>query len=178
MILKFNCRSIQNISQYNYIYNILHDYMCGTDATNKKWIGENTDPSNKASWVNGVSISRRGYPIGLWNSNALTSDDKFDASARDADNFIIRNWLGFLSGSASTNIIHTDMYGQIDIEITLDQAGILMLGQATTTAAAGSLDSTLNSTSYAFLWDIATTNGGAVAAEAAQFVISNIGFNP
>ena len=37
------------------------------------------------------------------------------------------------------------MYGAIDIEITLDQAGILMLGQATTTAAAGSLDSTLNS---------------------------------
>ena len=52
-----------------------------------------------------------------------------------------------------------------------------MLGQATTTAAAGSLDSTLNSTNYGFLGDIATTNGGAVAAEAAQFVISNIGFN-
>ena len=99
------------------------------------------------------------------------------ASARDADNYCIRSWLGFLSGSASTNVIHTDMYGAIDIEITLDQAGILMLGQATTTAAAGSLDTTLNSTNYAFLGDIATTNGGAVAAEAAQFVRSNIGFN-
>ena len=62
--VKINCRSIQNISQYNYIYNILHD-MCGTDATNKKRIGENADPSNKAAWVNGVSIPRRGYPIGL-----------------------------------------------------------------------------------------------------------------
>ena len=30
---------------------------------------------------------------------------------------------------------------------------------------------------YGFLGDIATTNGGAVAAEAAQFVMSNIGFN-
>ena len=110
------------------IYNILNDYMCGIDATNKKQIGENADPSNKASWINSVSIPRRGYPIGLWNSNALTSDDKFDASARDADYYSIRNWLGFLSGSASTNVIHTDMYGSIDIEITLDQDGILMLG--------------------------------------------------
>ena len=67
------------------IYNILHDYMCGTDATNKKRIGKNADPSNKAAWVNGVSISRRGYPVGLWNSNALTVDDKFDVSTRDAD---------------------------------------------------------------------------------------------
>ena len=66
--------------------------------------------------INGVSIPRRGYPIGLWNANALTSDDEFDASGRDADNYTIRNWLGLLSGGASTNIIHTDMYGQIDIE--------------------------------------------------------------
>ena len=46
------------------------------------------------------------------------------------------------------------MYGAIDIEITEDQARILMLEQATTTAAAGSLDTTLNSTNYAFLGDI------------------------
>jgi hypothetical protein len=69
------------------------------------------------------------------------------------------------------------MYGQIDIEITIDQAGILMLGQATATAAAGSLDSVLKSTNYAFLGDIATTNGGVVSSEAAQSVLSNIGFN-
>ncbi len=50
--------------------------------------------------------------------------------------FSIRNWLGILGGGASTYIIHTDMYGQIDIEITLDQARILMLGAAPITAAA------------------------------------------
>ena len=43
--------------------------------------------------------------------------------------------------------------------------------EATAAAEAGSLDSTLNSTNYGFLGDIATTNGGAVAAEAAQFVL-------
>ena len=47
--------------------------MCCTDATNKKRIGEIADPSNKAAWVNDVSIPRRGYPIGLWNSNAPKS---------------------------------------------------------------------------------------------------------
>jgi len=54
-------------------------------------------------------------------------------------------------GGASTNIIHTDMYGQIDIEITLDQAGILMLGAAPIAAAAGTLDTILSSTNYQFL---------------------------
>ena len=65
--------------------------MCGTDATNKKRIGENADPSNKAAWVNVVSIPRRGYPVGLWNSNALSVDDKFEVSARDEDYYCIRN---------------------------------------------------------------------------------------
>ena len=175
--VKINGRSIQNITQYNYIYNILNDYLCGIDATNKKRVGENADPSNKSAWVEGVNIPRRGYPIGLYNGNAISVDDKFDASARDADNYTIRNWLGVLSGGASTNIIHTDMYGQIDIEITLDQAGVLMLGQATAAAGAGSLDTILNSTNYGFLGDIAVSNGGAVASEAAQYVLSNIGFN-
>jgi hypothetical protein len=69
------------------------------------------------------------------------------------------------------------MYGQIDIEITLDQAGILMLGAAPIAAAAGTLDTTLSSTNYQFLGDIATSNGAVVAAEAAQYVLSNIGFN-
>ncbi len=47
--------------------------MCGTDETNKKRVGENADPSNKAAWVDDVPIPRRGYPIGLWNGNYLIS---------------------------------------------------------------------------------------------------------
>ena len=84
--IKIGGRSIQNITQYNYIFNILNDYMCGLDATNKKRVGENADPSNKGMWVDDVNLPCRGYPIGLWNGNALTADDKFDASGRDADN--------------------------------------------------------------------------------------------
>ena len=175
--IKCGGRGIQNIAQYNYIYNILNDIMCGTDATNKKQIGENADPSNKCAWINGVNIPRRGYPIGLWNGNDINTDDKFDASARDADNYTIRNWLGLLSGGASTNVIHTDMYGDITIEITLDTAAILMLGAATTAAGPGTLDTTLSSTNYQFLGDISTNNGAAVSAETAQYVLSNVSFN-
>jgi hypothetical protein len=40
------------------------------------------------------------------------------------------------------------MYEQIDIEITLAHAGVLMLGQATAAAGTGTLDSFLNSTNY------------------------------
>jgi hypothetical protein len=69
-------------------------------------------------WVKGVNLNSME-----WNGNALTADDKFDASGRDVDNYIIRNWLGVLSGGASTNIIYTDMYGHVQIKITLDQAG-------------------------------------------------------
>jgi hypothetical protein len=40
-----------------------------------------------------------GFPflavvILLHNGNAIGTDDKFDASSRDADYFTIRNWLG------------------------------------------------------------------------------------
>jgi hypothetical protein len=59
------------------------------------------------------------------------------------------------------------MYGQIDIEITLDQAGILMLGAAPIAAVTGTLDTTLSSTNC----------GATVASEAAQYVLSNIDFN-
>ncbi len=37
--IKINGRSIQNITQYNYMYGVLNDYLCGTDATNKNKIG-------------------------------------------------------------------------------------------------------------------------------------------
>jgi hypothetical protein len=52
-----------------------------------------------------------------------------------------------------------------------------MLGAAPIAAAAGTLDTTLSSTNYQFLEDISTNNGAAAAFEAAQYVLSNIGFS-
>ena len=45
--IKRNGKSIPNISQYNYILNLPHDYQCGWDTNNKRRIGENGNPSNK-----------------------------------------------------------------------------------------------------------------------------------
>jgi hypothetical protein len=60
---------------------------------------------------------RCGYPIGLIaNKN----------SANDFDRYTIRNWLGFFQGS--TSIIDTQMFGDIQLEITMAQSGVLMLG--------------------------------------------------
>jgi hypothetical protein len=43
--IKINKQSRQNINQYGYIYNILHDFTCGHDAVAKNKIGCNADPS-------------------------------------------------------------------------------------------------------------------------------------
>ncbi len=42
----------------------------------KKYVQTRFFPRNIQSgmWVDGVKIPRRGYPIGLWNANVLTSD--------------------------------------------------------------------------------------------------------
>ena len=42
--IKINGQSRQNINQYGYIYNILHDFTCGHDAVAKNKIGCNADP--------------------------------------------------------------------------------------------------------------------------------------
>jgi hypothetical protein len=91
--VKINGSSIQIITRYIFIDNALNNYMCGTDAAKKNRIGENAGPSYKSAWVHGIDSPRRGYPIGLCNSNVLTSDDKFDSSSRDVDNYTICNWL-------------------------------------------------------------------------------------
>jgi hypothetical protein len=71
------------------------------------------------------------------------------------------------------------MHGQIDIELTLDQAGIMMLGNASIAAAAGTLDTTLSSTIRIFrrLWRYSNINGAVLASGAAQCVLLNISFH-
>lgn len=186
--IKVNGKSIQNIPQYNYIFNMLHDYQCGWDANTKRRIGENGDPSNKSYYKKGRVISRRGYPVGY---------TAHDESQRDADNYCVRNWLGLL-GNPSTQIIHTDMFGQIDIEITLTQAGVLMLGvdpgasavtgitatAPTSTNAWGSNTGTpaFNISGFTDNTGLAqqgtgTATASATAAESASFTLSSIGFS-
>ena len=118
--IKINGQSRQNISQYNYLYNLLYDFTVGTDGNNKNRIGQNADRSCKHYYDQGQVKRRAGYPIGLVAN---------PATANDRDNYSVRNWLGLLGPNASTTIIDTSMLGQVDIEITLAPAGILMLGK-------------------------------------------------
>jgi hypothetical protein len=68
------------------------------------------------------------------------------------------------------------MHGQIDIELTLDQAGIMLLGNASIAAAAEALDTTLSSTIRIFR-RYSNINGAVLASGAAQCVLLNISFH-
>ena len=121
-----NGRSVQNIPEYNYIYNILHDFSVSSANVPIKMMGENEDPSMDY-WNNGGVITpRRGYPIGLVNATSTSP------TANNYDLYCIRNWLGVLDGS--TKILNTGKVGLITLVITLAPAAITMLG-ATNAAA-------------------------------------------
>ena len=163
--IKINGQSRQNINQYGYIYNILHDFTCGHDAVAKNKIGCNSDPSLKSSWKDGQVTRYAGYPLGC------TSDTTSNGWA-DQDNYTIRQWLGILGGNASTSIIDTSLYGDITIEITLAPSDVLIL--SSTTPALTTYATAVNNEI-----GISTTVGTAAAATAAQgtgYTLSNIGF--
>ena len=163
--IKINGQSRQNINQYGYIFNILHDFTCGHDAVAKNRIGCNADPSLKSVWKDGQVTRYAGYPLGC------TSDTTSNGFA-DQDNYTIRQWLGILGGNASTSIIDTSLYGDITIEITLAPSDVLMLSATTPTLTtyAAATNNEIN---------IATTAGTTAASTASQgtgYTLSNIGF--
>ena len=163
--IKINGQSRQNINQYGYIYNILHDFTCGHDAVAKNRIGCNSDPSLKSSWKDGQPTRYAGYPLG--NTSDTTSN-----GWADQDNYTIRQWLGILGGNASTSIIDTSLYGDITIEITLAPSDVLMLSQPTPTLI--SYTSVTNNEI-----GIATAAGDTVKSTPSQgtgYSLSNIGF--
>jgi hypothetical protein len=168
--IKINGQSRQNINQYGYLYNILYDYTCGDDANRKNRIGCNADPSNKAFYLKSGVRRRAGYPIGLY---AVNGDN--DWSCRDKDNYTIRQWLGILGGNASTTVIDTSIYGQVDIEITLAPAGVLILGAAIATATITALTTGTSEIGVATTGGSGTT--GLVSSEGTSYSLSNIAFS-
>jgi len=163
--IKINGQSRQNINQYGYIYNILHDFTCGHDSVAKNRVGCNSDPSLKHVWKDGQVTRYAGYPLGCITD---TTSNGF----ADQDNYTIRQWLGILGGNASTNIIDTSLYGDITIEITLAPSDVLMLSAAPPTLAtyASATNNELN---------LATTAGTTAALTASQgtgYTLSEIGF--
>jgi hypothetical protein len=168
--VKVNGQSRQNINEYGYLFNILYDYTCGDDANRKNRIGCNADPSNKSVIVKGGVRRRAGYPIGLY-----ATDGSADWSCRDKDNYTIRQWIGFLGGNASTNIIDTSIYGQVDIEITLASSGVLILGNAIESSTVAAVNAASSETGVAVTGGSGTT--GSVAAEGTSYTLSNLSFS-
>ena len=163
--IKINGQSRQNINQYGYLYNVLHDFTSGYDSVGKNRIGCNADPSNKSTYYGGQSRRYAGFPVGC------TSDTSSNAWA-DQDNYTIRQWLGILGGNASTAIIDTSLYGDITIELTLAPADCLMLS-----APVGTLATYTSATNPEI--NIATTAGTTAASTpgtGSGYTMSNIGF--
>jgi len=76
--IQINGRSIYNVPEYNFIYNMLHDFTVGSQNKNIKNIGENEDPSQKY-WNNaGVITPRLGYPCGLITNGKTSSTANVD----------------------------------------------------------------------------------------------------
>ena len=66
MQIKINGGIKVDIPDYNFVYNMLHDYTQGADALKRRGVGgENSDPSNKLCMVGNDIRERRGYSIGL-----------------------------------------------------------------------------------------------------------------
>ena len=171
--VKIGSKTVQSIQQYNYIYNVLSDYQAGLDAMSKNRINQNADPSNKSYYKNGRVYPQRGYPPGL----TLTTHEE---SGRDAGNYTWRNWLGIFSSSSSTDIIHTDMTGEIAIDITLAGSGVLMLGCDPGSTAITDIcgNSTFSGSSETNLEEkgTITTQATALAAENPGFTLSDVYF--
>ena len=117
-------RSIQNISQYNYLYNAITDWI---------WNGNNADevqglidPSVMVTYDSGRIVPRRGYPVSVYNNAAPTSDTN-NKYARLFDKYSCRRFIGLL-GESSSSIINTRLLGDLQLELTLDGNFVLMAG--------------------------------------------------
>jgi len=125
MQIKINGGIKVDIPDYNFVYNMLHDYTQGADALKRRQAGgENADPSNKQYIIGNDIVERRGYSIALYNPD----DDSKNDVMRDRQEYCVRSWLSLLGGNASTNIIDTQMLGIVTIELVLAPASMLMLG--------------------------------------------------
>ncbi len=111
-----------DIPDYNFVYNMLHDYTQGADALKRRCVGgENADPSNKQYIVGNDIIERRGYSKAKYDA----ADDANNDVLRDRQEYCVRSWLSLLGGNASTKIIdkhkNTEEYKQKNRELAKKQ---------------------------------------------------------
>ena len=169
-----------DISDYNFVYNMLHDYTQGADALKRRQTGgENSDPSNKLYVTSNDIIERRGYSIAPYDAaNDTISNLNHNTLARDKARYCVRSWLSLFGGNASTQVVDTQMLGTVTLEIQLAPASMLMLGvpilvggvtAANNTASKGEVGRSVIGA------DIAA-RAGALAAENADYTLNNLEF--
>ena len=125
MQIKINGGIKVDIPDYNFVYNMLHDYTQGADALKRRTVGgENADPSNKQYMVANDIRERRGYSLGAFSA----TDDTLNDVVRDRQEYCVRSWLSLLGGNASTNVVDTQMLGIVTIELVLAPSSMLILG--------------------------------------------------
>jgi len=90
--IRIGGRSIQNISQYNYLYNIISDWIF--NGNNVDEVQGLLDPSLMTTYDNGKIVPRRGYPVSNYNTAAPTSDAN-NKYARCTDKYSCRRFKGF-----------------------------------------------------------------------------------
>ena len=95
MQIKINGGIKVDIPDYNFVYNMLHDYTQGADALKRRQVGgENSDPSNKLYMVGNDIKENRGFALGLFNNNDALND-----VLRDRQEYCVRSWLSLLAVS-------------------------------------------------------------------------------
>ena len=76
MQIKINGGIKVDIPDYNFVYNMLHDYTQGADALKRRCVGgENADPSNKQYVVGNDIIERRGYSVARFDAVTDSNND-------------------------------------------------------------------------------------------------------
>ena len=170
MQIKINGGIKVDIPDYNFVYNMLHDYTQGADALKRRGVGgENSDPSNKLYMVGNDIRERRGYSMGLFNAGDDTQNDV----VRDRQEYCVRSWLSLLGGNASTNVVDTQMLGIVTIEIVLAPASMLILGSNAT----GYTADLAGATSLPYRQQVGRNTVGATAFRTAAFPEEAIDYN-
>jgi hypothetical protein len=170
-----------DISDYNFVYNMLHDYTQGADALKRRQTGgENSDPSNKLYVTSNDIIERRGYSIAPFDAaNDTMSNLNHNTLARDKQKYCVRSWLSLFGGNASTQIVDTQLLGTVTLEIQLAPASMLMLGTPIVAGGVTGANNTATKTEVgrAAIGDIAARAANtAQAPEVADYTLNNLEF--
>jgi hypothetical protein len=103
--IKINGGIKVDMSDYNFMYNMLHDYSQGADALKRRQVcGENSDPSYKFYVEGNDILEHRGYDLGRF-----IGDDTLNNVLRDRQEYCVSSWLSLLGGNPSTNMIDTQI---------------------------------------------------------------------